>query len=79
MEHHSSTTISPGTPAARQAFFIYFGISAAAALTFLAITTFAGDYPAVARYGGAVWIFILTTIVTMPLVIPRVNERQKRI
>lgn len=60
---------------ARLALAIYGGISVGAAGLFLAATTFAGDYPPVARFGGAAWVLILTLIVTMPLVIPRVKAR----
>ncbi|GAB4248055.1 MAG: hypothetical protein Kow00122_05430 [Thermoleophilia bacterium] len=61
--------------AASIALLVYGGISASAAGLFLAVTTFTGDYPPVARFGGTVWIFILSLIVTMPLVIPRVRDR----
>lgn len=56
---------------------IYVGLSLVAALVFWAITTFTGSFPAVARYGGSVWVFILTMIVLMPLVIPRVRRRRQ--
>ncbi|MCZ7665316.1 MAG: hypothetical protein M5U22_21375 [Thermoleophilia bacterium] len=52
---------------------IYGGISMLAAGAFLAVTTLTGSYPSVARYGGALWILVLSLIVTMPLVIPRVR------
>ena len=55
------------------ALVIYGGISALVAGAFFAATTFAGSYPPVARYGGALWILVLSLIVTMPLVIPRVK------
>jgi len=54
--------------------FIYVGISLAAAGTFLGVTT-ARDYTWVARAGGAAWIFLLSTIILMPLVIPAVRKR----
>lgn len=53
---------------------VYLGISSLAAGLFLAIT-FAGDYSWVARLGGSVWIFLLSNIVLMPLVIPAVKKR----
>jgi len=46
----------------------YISISLAAAGIFLAFTI-TGDYGWIARIGGAVWVFILTLIITMPLVI----------
>ena len=53
---------------------VYLGISALAAGLFLAITL-AGDYTLVARIGGSAWIFLLSNIVLMPLVIPAVKKR----
>ena len=58
--------------------FIYGGISVAAAVAFFLVTTFVAGYPAVARYGGAAWIFLLMMIVLMPIVIPRVQKRAKK-
>lgn len=63
---------------ARLAGFIYGGASAAAALLFWMVTTYTGSYPAVARYGGAAWVFVLMMIVLMPIVIPRVRNRRRR-
>lgn len=67
------TPATGATKAAWRALVIYGGLSLAGALIFWLVTTFAGSYPAVARYGGAVWIFILLMIVLMPFVIPRVG------
>jgi hypothetical protein len=53
---------------------VYMGISALAAGLFLAITL-AGDYSWVARLGGSAWIFLLSNIVLMPVVIPAVKKR----
>ena len=52
----------------------YLGISGGLALLFYYVTTLK-DYPAVARFGGTVWVFILTIIITMPVVIPRVKKK----
>jgi hypothetical protein len=57
---------------------IYVGASFVAGLVFWLVTTFTGSYPAVARYGGAAWVFILLMIVLMPLVIPWVRSRRRR-
>jgi len=54
--------------------FIYLSIALVASGIFLAITI-AGDYTWVARVGGAVWIFLLSTIILMPIVIPAVRKR----
>jgi hypothetical protein len=53
---------------------IYTGVSLLVSGTFLAVTV-AGDYTWVARAGGAAWVFGLSMIVLMPLVIPAVKRR----
>ena len=53
---------------------IYLGTSGLTAGLFLTITL-AGDYSWVARLGGSAWIFMLSNIVLMPLVIPAVKKR----
>lgn len=64
------------TKAAKQAAIIYTGISLALALLFLFITFLDGrSYTVVARIGGTIWVFILSMIITMPLVIPYVKKR----
>ena len=55
--------------------FIYTGLSLAAATAFLLVTVLTGDYGWVARLGGAVWLFVLSMIILMPVVIPRVKRR----
>ncbi len=59
----------------RVAALIYGSISLGAAALFFLVTSLTGDYPPVARVGGAVWILLLSLIVTMPIVIPRVRSR----
>lgn len=55
---------------------LYTGISLVVALLFLLLTYVTGKtYSPVARYGGAAWVFILTMIITMPVVIPWVQRR----
>ncbi|MCL4367868.1 MAG: hypothetical protein M1337_01645 [Actinobacteria bacterium] len=63
------------TRVARIAFALYGGLSVIAAGAFFVATSLLGGYPTVARIGGSVWILVLTLIVTMPLVIPRVKSR----
>jgi hypothetical protein len=53
---------------------IYTPISVLAAGIFFVITVI-GDYSWVARIGGAVWIFILAMIITMPLITSAVKKR----
>ncbi len=54
---------------------LYTGASLLAALTFFAVTSLTGDYSWVARIGGAIWIFGLSMIITMPTVTPWVRGR----
>ena len=53
---------------------IYAGVSLGAAVAFLLITVLTGDYAWVPRLGGAVWVFVLSMIILMPVVIPRVKK-----
>ena len=52
----------------------YLGISLCFSLIFFAVTS-VKNYPAVARYGGSIWVFILTIIICMPIVIPMVKKK----
>lgn len=66
------------TDTTRLSTLIYTGISLAAAVLFLLATFATGvSYPPVARIGGAVWVFVLSMIITMPLVIPYMNKRRR--
>ena len=67
-----------GSEGGRLAAVVYGGTSFVAALVFWLVTTFVGSYPAVARYGGAAWVFVLFMIVLMPIVIPRVRNHRRR-
>jgi len=51
------------------------GIALLAGLLFFAVTSASGGYPPVARYGGAVWVFLLTWIITMPVLAPWLKRR----
>lgn len=55
--------------------FIYTGISVLAAGAFLAVTLLTGDYNWTARIGGAFWMWLLSMIILMPLVIPWARGR----
>ncbi|HEY82334.1 MAG TPA: hypothetical protein G4O01_03475 [Dehalococcoidia bacterium] len=56
--------------------FIYTGISALAAGLFL-LGTLGGEYTPVERIGGAVWVFLLSMIILMPVVTSAVKKRVK--
>jgi hypothetical protein len=61
----------------RRSLSIYLPISITAALLFLIAASVTGDYPTVARVGGAVWVGVLSLIVSMPLVTARLKKRIK--
>lgn len=65
MNDHKVTTLSA---------IWYVGISLALAVAFFLVTG-GGRYDLVARYGGAIWIFILAMIITMPVIIPWVKKK----
>ena len=62
---------------ARRSALIYLPISIGIALLFLLAAGLAGGYPPVARIGGAVWVGLLSLIVSMPVVTSRVKQRYR--
>ena len=64
--------------AGRISALVYTTIALAASGTFLAVTTFTGDYTWVARLGGAGWVFLLSMIILMPTVTPWLKSRMMR-
>ena len=59
----------------RAAAAIYVPFSIFAALLFVSLAWVRGGYPEVAVYGGGVWVFVLSMIVSMPLVTAAVKRR----
>jgi len=51
----------------RRSAFWYTATSLGVAVVFWTLTQIVGGYPAAAIVGGAIWSFILSMIVTMPL------------
>ncbi len=74
MEHEQTEHDGLEQTAARRSAVIYLSISLGAALLFFAAAAL-GGYPVAARIGGAAWVGLLTLIVSMPLVIPRVKKQ----
>ena len=64
---------------ARKSALVYLAITAAAALIFLLTSSLVGNYALVAKVGGAVWVSLLTLIVSMPLVTARFKKKLKGI
>ncbi len=63
--------------ALRISYVISVGIAVVLAGAFFAGTTLAGDYNALARYGGAAWIFLLALIVGLPTITPLIKRRNR--
>ncbi len=53
---------------------IYTGASLVSAAIFL-LATLAGTYTLVERVGGTLWVFILSMIILMPIVTPRLKKK----
>jgi hypothetical protein len=62
---------------AQKSALIYLPISIGAALLFVLAASLTGNYTLVARMGGAVWVGLLSLIVSMPLVISGVKKRHQ--
>jgi len=56
----------------------YTGISLTAAVGFFGLARWVGEAPPLAILGGTVWVFILSMIVSMPLVLGRFGRRTKQ-
>jgi hypothetical protein len=59
---------------ARRSALIYLPISLGTAVLFFLAASLIGDYPPVARFGGTVWVGLLSVIVSMPIVTARVKH-----
>ncbi|MCW5882228.1 MAG: hypothetical protein KIS91_14965 [Anaerolineae bacterium] len=75
MEHNGGTF---DRQLARRSGVTYTAISVLLALAFLGLATVNGDYTDVARFGGALWVFMLSMIVTMPLVTSWCKKRSQQ-
>ncbi len=53
---------------------IYTGASVVAAAVFL-LATLTGTYTIVERVGGTLWVFLLSMIILMPIVTPRIKRK----
>jgi hypothetical protein len=60
---------------AKRSAMIYLPLSIGAALLFWLAATLIGEYPLVARLGGSVWVLLLTSIVSMPIITGWVKKR----
>ena len=62
---------------AQKSALIYLPISIGAGLLFALAASLTGNYTLVARIGGAVWVGLLSLIVSMPLIISGVKKRHQ--
>ena len=62
---------------ARRSALVYVPASLGMALLFFWAASLTGGTPPVARVGGAVWVWLLSTIVAMPIVTSRVKKRSR--
>ena len=53
----------------------YTGLSVAAALVFQVLARWVGEAPPLAVWGGTVWVFVLSMIISMPLVTGWIKRR----
>lgn len=64
---------------ARLSALVYTALSLGFSWLFLvAIYLTGNDYPPVARWGGAIWVFVLGLIITMPIVIPYIKKKYEK-
>lgn len=54
---------------------VYTGLSVASALAFQALARWVGEAPSLAVWGGTVWVFVLSMIISMPLVTGWIKRR----
>jgi hypothetical protein len=71
-------TAGEGRAVARRSALMYTGLSLVLAVTFFAAATLIGSSTETARIGGAVWVFMLSMIVTVPLVTSFIKKRAAR-
>ena len=62
---------------ARKSALIYLPIALGVALLFVLAASLVGNYPLVAKIGGAVWVGLLSLIVAMPVVTARIKRQAK--
>lgn len=59
---------------ARRSALIYLPISLSAGILFFLVTNLTDSYPPLAKIGGAVWVSLLSLIISMPIVTSRLKQ-----
>jgi hypothetical protein len=62
---------------ARRSALIYMLVSLGAALLFFLAASLLGETPGLVKIGGAVWVGLLSLVVSMPVVIDRVKKNSR--
>lgn len=78
MNNQTSSDEKMRSKVALQSAMVYLPITLGAALIFLGASSFTGQYPIVARLGGAVWVGLLSLIISMPVVTDRIKKQVSR-
>jgi len=64
--------------ALRMSYLISLGLALALSIGFYLVTSLTGQYSVLARYGGAVWVLLLTLIIALPALTPLIKRRYRR-
>lgn len=64
--------------ALRMSYLISLGLALALGIGFYLVTSLTGQYSVLARYGGAVWVLLLTLIIALPVLTPMIKRRYRR-
>ncbi|HLC23184.1 MAG TPA: hypothetical protein VJL08_01925 [Dehalococcoidia bacterium] len=64
--------------ALRMSYLISLGLALTLSVGFYLVTSLTGQYSILARYGGAVWVLLLTLIIALPTLTPLMKRRYRR-
>ena len=64
--------------ALRMSYLISLGLALVLSIGFYLVTSLTGQYSVLARYGGAVWVLLLTLIIALPVLTPLIKRRYRR-
>ena len=64
--------------ALRMSYLISLGLALALSIGFYLVTSLTGQYSVLARYGGAVWVLLLTLIIALPTLTPLMKRRYRK-